>query len=264
MVKNRAFRIPPPAKLRIVKGFKGFTLAEVLITLGIIGVVAALTIPTLIAKYQEKVLITAAKKSYSTIYNAINSWCQKNGELGNYEYFWTSQSNNTEIINELAKELNAVNVCTSSSNITKCGGKYDVKKAKKTNDGKGNTATEQAMNSRRIVLADGSFISAFTEVQNGGCTHTYFSPERDPNGNYIEDSSSPTGYKGEYKSSPNCGFIHIDTNGLKGPNQVGKDYFIIGTSGKALSSTSDTYGNLNYVLSHDKLIETENYKLGKY
>ena len=31
---------------------KGFTLAEVLITLGIIGVVAAMTIPTLIANYQ--------------------------------------------------------------------------------------------------------------------------------------------------------------------------------------------------------------------
>ena len=30
-----------------------FTLAEVLITLGIIGVVAAMTIPTLISKYQS-------------------------------------------------------------------------------------------------------------------------------------------------------------------------------------------------------------------
>ncbi len=235
-----------------------------MITLGIIGIVAAFTLPTLIAKYQEKALVTAAKKSYSTIYNALNSWCQKNGELGNYEYFWTSQSNNTEIINELAKELNTVNVCTSLTSISKCGGEYDVKKAKKTNDGYGNTATDKTMNSRRIVLTDGSFISVAREVQNGSCNHTYFSNEKDSNGYYIEDSSSPTGFKGEYKSSPNCGFIHIDTNGFKGPNQIGKDYFIIGTSGKTLSSTSDTYGNLNYVLSHDKLIETENYKLGKY
>lgn len=37
-----------------------FTLAEVLITLGIIGVVAALTIPTLIAGYQRKSWDTAA------------------------------------------------------------------------------------------------------------------------------------------------------------------------------------------------------------
>lgn len=36
---------------------KGFTLAEVLITLGIIGIVAALTLPSLIQKYQEKVTL---------------------------------------------------------------------------------------------------------------------------------------------------------------------------------------------------------------
>ncbi len=35
---------------------KAFTLAEVLITLGIIGVVAALTLPSLITNYKVKVL----------------------------------------------------------------------------------------------------------------------------------------------------------------------------------------------------------------
>ena len=44
-----------------------FTLAEVLITLGIIGVVAAMTIPTLISKYQEKVLENHFKKSYAML-----------------------------------------------------------------------------------------------------------------------------------------------------------------------------------------------------
>ena len=44
-----------------------FTLAEVLITLGIIGVVAALTMPSLIAHYQRKVLETQFKKAYSVI-----------------------------------------------------------------------------------------------------------------------------------------------------------------------------------------------------
>lgn len=37
---------------------EGFTLAEVLVTLGIIGVVAVLTIPTLISKFEKKVLKT--------------------------------------------------------------------------------------------------------------------------------------------------------------------------------------------------------------
>lgn len=45
----------------------GFTLAEVLITLGIIGVVAAMTIPGLITKYQKHVAATQLKKHYSQL-----------------------------------------------------------------------------------------------------------------------------------------------------------------------------------------------------
>ena len=41
---------------------KAFTLAEVLITLGIIGVVAAITIPGLITKYQKLVTVVKLKK----------------------------------------------------------------------------------------------------------------------------------------------------------------------------------------------------------
>ena len=44
---------------------KAFTLSEVLITLGIIGVVAAITIPSLITKYQKKVIETTLKEDYS-------------------------------------------------------------------------------------------------------------------------------------------------------------------------------------------------------
>jgi len=46
---------------------RGFTLAEVLITLGIIGVVAALTIPELINNYKAARLHSQFLKSYSTI-----------------------------------------------------------------------------------------------------------------------------------------------------------------------------------------------------
>ncbi len=49
---------------------KGFTLAEVLITLGIIGVVAAMTIPTLIANTHKRQYTTALKKAISTLSNA--------------------------------------------------------------------------------------------------------------------------------------------------------------------------------------------------
>ena len=51
---------------------KAFTLAEVLITLGVIGIVAALTMPALIVNYQKKVLETRIKKFYSVL-NQVNS-----------------------------------------------------------------------------------------------------------------------------------------------------------------------------------------------
>ena len=50
-----------------------FTLAEVLITLGIIGVVAALTIPTLMANHRKQVVETRLAKFYSTINQAIKT-----------------------------------------------------------------------------------------------------------------------------------------------------------------------------------------------
>ena len=46
---------------------RAFTLAEVLITLGIIGVVAAMTLPTVVNKYKEKETVTKLKKFYSII-----------------------------------------------------------------------------------------------------------------------------------------------------------------------------------------------------
>ena len=46
---------------------KGFTLAEVLVTLGIIGVVSALTVPTLMKNHQRKVYVTQLRKSISVL-----------------------------------------------------------------------------------------------------------------------------------------------------------------------------------------------------
>lgn len=49
----------------------GFTLSEVLITLTIIGVVAALTLPTLVQNIQQKILISRWKKAYADINQAF-------------------------------------------------------------------------------------------------------------------------------------------------------------------------------------------------
>ena len=58
----------------------GFTLAEVLITLGIIGIVASLTMPSLIQNHRKKVVETRLQKFYSTINQAIILSELDNGE----------------------------------------------------------------------------------------------------------------------------------------------------------------------------------------
>ena len=56
-----------------MKNLRAFTLAEVLIALGIIGVVSAMTLPTLINKYQKYVIANQIKTAYSLIQSSINT-----------------------------------------------------------------------------------------------------------------------------------------------------------------------------------------------
>ena len=65
---------------------KAFTLAEVLITLGIIGVIAALTLPGLIQGYRKKVTETALKKAYTQLYQALEQAQTDNGEAINWNW----------------------------------------------------------------------------------------------------------------------------------------------------------------------------------
>jgi prepilin-type N-terminal cleavage/methylation domain-containing protein len=61
-----------PTSFKREEGKKAaFTLAEVLITLGIIGIVAAMTIPTLMGNYQKKATETRLKATYSILANAV-------------------------------------------------------------------------------------------------------------------------------------------------------------------------------------------------
>ena len=61
-----------------------FTLAEVLITLGIIGVVAAITLPTLIKNYQKKQTVVQLKRAYSEIQQAIKMSELEHGEISSW------------------------------------------------------------------------------------------------------------------------------------------------------------------------------------
>lgn len=71
---------------------KAFTLAEVLVTLGIIGIVAAMTLPALIQNYQKMVLKSQFKKVYTTLFNAIKLAQAKTGGPV-YCYYWSAAKN---------------------------------------------------------------------------------------------------------------------------------------------------------------------------
>lgn len=64
-----------------MKKLFGFTLAEVLITLGVIGVVAAMTIPTLMKNYRRHLVETRVKHTYATISQVFRQAQVDNGEM---------------------------------------------------------------------------------------------------------------------------------------------------------------------------------------
>ena len=58
---------------------KGFTLAEILITLGIVGVVAALTLPGVVMSYQKKVYVAQLQRIYNQFVNGTKGIMSENG-----------------------------------------------------------------------------------------------------------------------------------------------------------------------------------------
>lgn len=69
-----------------------FTLAEVLITLGIIGIVAAMTLPAIIQKHRNQVVEAKLKKFYTTMNQAVR---MAEVEYGDMRYWWEDLSGAT-------------------------------------------------------------------------------------------------------------------------------------------------------------------------
>lgn len=65
---------------------KGFTLAEVLITLGIIGIVAAMTLPTVINDSTERETVAKVKKFYSVMNQALLMAISKHGYVDEWTF----------------------------------------------------------------------------------------------------------------------------------------------------------------------------------
>ena len=75
---------------------KGFTLAEVLITLGILGVVIAMTFPSLVANYKKHVAVNKLKKFYTVMSQATTMAIVENGPMDTWDGF-SSHHNGAEM-----------------------------------------------------------------------------------------------------------------------------------------------------------------------
>ena len=193
---------------------KGFTLAEVLITLGIIGVVAAITIPTLVSKFQMKTFETAFKKQYSVFQNAINYTVLENGISECYLYFpsgMTSYQAKFDDCSALQESL------VSILNLTPI-----------------NHSSEYKYTPKNDVIANGG---KFININCSGSIDDY-STSLNP---FIDVYSTKDGaiVKMSLKSGGYGTAILFDVNGLKGPNKWGYDVFYMTLSKRNRNGSLD-------------------------
>ncbi len=169
--------------------WRGFTLAEVLITLGIIGIVAAVTMPALISDYQKKVNETAAMAFENRLEQALQQM--------NIAEDLTGHTSTKQFLDTLKKYMKIIKTCEA--------GKLEPCFAENVNEFK--SAELEFMGTKTW----GTSVEAFV-LQNGTTALIKYNP----------GCTSP-GIAAKGEELRKCIAITYDTNGLKKPNQVGKD-----------------------------------------
>lgn len=199
---------------------KAFTLAEVLITLGIIGVVAAMTIPTLITQYNERVNLTKLKQTVNILHNGMKLLAANSGgDLQNAGIF-TNTIDDTYYEN-LDNAIQSVFKCTKTyiatdeSNYT-----VDILNGDKGTDARYNLGLKSAYSTSLATLGDYQF-----DLQNGARIAIF------------NQKCTPTNHPETSLAMPaRCGTIYFDINGTTAPNIIGRDIF-----GLIISSTGDVF-----------------------
>ena len=169
-----------------------FTLAEVLITLGIIGVVAAMTMPSLITAKQEKATISIIKKNYSIFANALLMAQNDNGEL--YTWGITKDADGLNLVSSKLKPYLKI--------IEDCG------VGEKSDCAPGDNGKFKDLTGRKRT-EDFSSSDYYSFRLNDG---TAVAIQLKTKAECISSESS-------------CMNFYIDTNGKKYPNTLGKDIF---------------------------------------
>ena len=199
-----------------------FTLAEVLITLGIIGIVSAMTIPTLVKNYKKKVLLNKIKVAHSQIVNAINLYVAQNN-CSNMHCLFDVKKSSTEVSRELATVISGGRVCEAEDNSF-CR-KYDIKSRDGRVVGGVYTKIDHISWYGRILLRNGASANISQRTQ---CLYEWIPTDKD--GNPIEEKKVVVDA---------CAIVYIDSNGPnEGPNQFGADVFRFDVTSK---------GNLNLI-----------------
>ena len=209
-----------------------FTMAEILLSLTIIGVVAAITLPSLTGNINERTWNTQKKALYARMSQAIALM----GNLNGYGIEATEAQTNSVaakvfITDGLSKVLKINNVCDSehlsdcgiASKITTMGtttSKIDVPKTLYQLNNKAISAADYDVNTVGYNIASGYSLpntqAAAFETANGESVIVYYQPLCKP---YMLQDSQKLFYV-----VPNvCANFVFDLNGKKGPNKVGKD-----------------------------------------
>lgn len=186
----------------MLKKWFGFTLAEVLITLAIIGIVAVLTIPQVVANYKEKAHIVRLKKISSELYNVYSLAVFEHGPVNSWSNGTTFAEHGKAINDILEKYLKYTKVCSSISQGCNSPDTYN------TDGTKGqNIFDYYTGGARKYFLTNGAIIRIIAESGD----------------NYLHNwCKNPSNYS-HYLFK--CGSIVVDTNGFKGPNRNGVDIF---------------------------------------
>lgn len=180
-----------------------FTLAEVLITLGIIGTVAAMTIPTLIQNQTEQVTVSKLKKVYSMLSNAYLMAVSENGE----PTAWgieddENATNSLANMNKFVPYLKIAKNCGTQS--LGCFPAVTYKRLQGSNFTSTTGQIEAGSNHAKAILSDGTLIS-FRSSSCASCNETA--------GTTLALSNI-------------CSTVEVDINGPKEPNRAGYDYFV--------------------------------------
>ena len=180
-----------------------FTLAEVLITLGIIGIVAALTLPVIISDVKNSQLEAGLKKAYSVLGQALNMYQAENGE----RIIAGDATNRRMIKSYLMQYIKSAKDCGFGGSDNKEG-------------------LEKACLPNNYMGIDGDFNgSAKYETYNGKSSIAldYFDDGQfvTPDGMLILIENSGGQWFGDQV------FISVDVNGYnKKPNRLGQDLFM--------------------------------------